>query len=97
MPQQKGLRGADQAALLCDGDTRRGAAMPVIGPLAHFDEHQRLAVLHDEVKLAALAPEIALDQRQAALLEIGKRLVLTSQAGTLPVGEPPDERGQAHS
>ena len=60
--QQIHLGGAHQAADLGGGDAGGGAAMFAGGTLAHFDEDEGVAVLHDQIDLAALAGEIGLDE-----------------------------------
>ena len=62
-------------------DAGQRAAMALIGPTSHLDEHHRPAGLaHNQVYLAAAATRcavIAHQQLQSAVLQIGQGLVLS--------------------
>ncbi len=74
------LRRDDQARLLAVGYAGSCATVSQIGTPAHFNEYQHLALLHDEVDLAALATKIALQQRLSLRQQINQRSIFTSLA-----------------
>src|SRR3569832_169477 len=69
-----------ERGLLAVIDTFRAARELAIAAITHLDEHQRLAVIHDEIDLAVAAAVIALTQTQALRLEVtqGARLFCLS-------------------
>ena len=75
LPCQIMLCGQDDAAAFGGGDAGGGAAKTAIAPQPDFNEDQRLALLADQIKLAAPHPEIARQQLQALpLQEIGGQI-----------------------
>src|SRR5512144_2773910 len=65
-PREIEARGRRQPCALRRGDARGSAAEVAAAAQAHLDEHERVPVARDEVELAAAAPPVALDDRQAA-------------------------------
>ena len=66
--------------------------MTQIGALAHFDEDQGAAVLHDQVDFTALAAEIAFQQSQPVPRQVGQRGIFAGLSGLLALGlRPPIE------
>src|SRR3990172_7663849 len=63
-------RGRQYALTLGGGNARRGSAVVGVAPQPHFDEHQDRAVGQDQVDFAQAAAIVALDQAQAAELQI---------------------------
>ncbi len=69
-------RSLSELALLARIDRERRIDRTRRAPEAHFDEHEAVAVAHDEIELAAAGVEIAGDGCQAATLQKGARLAL---------------------
>src|SRR5574340_1139769 len=67
------LRGADDALLFARIDAGRRTAEIGTAAQAHLDEHQRRAVLHDQVDLAETAAIVVRDRLQALLLQVSRR------------------------
>jgi len=63
---EKVLRSTDKAFLLCDGHAFSTTAMPVVSPVPHFGEYQRLSIQHDKINFANPTVEIAFQSREAS-------------------------------
>lgn len=65
MPLQPACCRSAESALLDGGDARQPVAPAVAGAIPHLDEHDCVAILEDEIKLAALLAEVLFQQCQA--------------------------------
>lgn len=63
------LRATDNAHLFASGDSFCGTPVTRLSPVAHFSEHQRIVIPHNQVNFAASAVEIPREQRQSVLLK----------------------------
>ena len=88
---QINVGGDDQPCLFGGRDAGRGAAVAGAGALSHLNEDQRALILHDQVDFPALAAKITLLQRQAVLLQMCQRIILTGLAANLLIGARPLE------
>lgn len=70
---QKELGRAIEFALLGAGDGFQRAAQSGFLAVAHFYEHQHLAILHDQIDLAGLAAEVAGDQAKSLSFQMALR------------------------
>lgn len=69
-------RSLGELVLLARIDRERRVDRTRRAPEAHFDEHEAVAVAHDEIEFAAAGGKITGDGGQAATLEKGARLAL---------------------
>src|SRR3569623_1543613 len=83
---QEYLRRDDETRLLGRRDAGRGAAMPLVRALAHFDETQHFSLLHDQIDFAAPAAKIALERGQALPHQVSARLVFGGLAEAALIG-----------
>ena len=61
---------SQQALLFAPVDAFRGRPVGARAPVAHFDEDDAVAVLHDQVQFAAAAAIVTRERAQAALAQV---------------------------
>lgn len=79
-------RAAGQAGALVMAHACRCATVSAVRPRAHFDEHQLVALSHDEVYLSSAAAQVARQGNQAGLVQAFERTVFVRGADTLGRG-----------
>ena len=70
-----------QFRLLRGADRQRAAAVTRIAAIAHFDEHERVAIAHDQIDLAVTAIEIARHCNESVRTQVILRAIFPARTG----------------